>query len=135
MSPYVYTRGSIGITWFMLLSVISIIIGYIYIKFTAKNYDIDKSKIEDAFPLIVASGFIGARLVYVLLNLDVYRDNLFDVVSLSHMNLYLYGGILFGLLTIYIISKKEKISFIKFLDKYLVFLRKSKKTLDSKKYK
>lgn len=112
MKPYAFTFRSIVVSWFMLLFIISILISYIYIRLTAKKQDLEVSKVEDVFFTLLLSGFLGARLTYVILHLDYY-NKLISIFKISHMNLSLIGGILTGLLVIYLASKKKKISFDK----------------------
>lgn len=111
MSPYFIRYNSMGITWFVFFTVVSIIVSYIIVKRQGKKLEIKKSTIEDTFFIIVIVGLIGARLFYVLLNVNMYRDNIKYIFNLSHFNLSLVGGVLFALLTLGIISKKESVSF------------------------
>lgn len=86
----------------------------------AKEYNEDKKKIEDIYFILIISGFIGARLSYVLMNLGLYKGNMGSIFKLTHYNLSLTGGLLVGLLTLLILSKKFKIDFNKLLKIFVV---------------
>ncbi|MTI48840.1 prolipoprotein diacylglyceryl transferase family protein [Sporosalibacterium faouarense] len=111
INPYIFIYKSIGITWFVFFTVLSIILSYLIIKKRAKHTTISQQRVEDTFFLIILVGFIGARITYVLINLNVYMDSLSYVFKLSHYNLSLGGGVLFGLFTIWFVSKMQNISF------------------------
>ncbi|WP_425449021.1 prolipoprotein diacylglyceryl transferase family protein [Dethiothermospora halolimnae] len=120
MNQYVYVNGSIGITWFALLSVISGIVGYVYIKITNKNYDIEKTIIEDTYFLLIITGLLGARIGYVILNFDVYKGDFFNIISLDHITLNLYGAILFGVISVYVVAKRKKLRFRDLIKPYII---------------
>lgn len=105
----------ISITWFMFFFLISIGISYIIISFNRKDYDLDKKKIWDLFFYLIVFSFIGARLSYAILNINLYKNNIFYILSLSHYNLYLLGGIITGVLVVLIFSKKNNVSFNKLI--------------------
>ena len=63
--------------------------------------------------------FLGARLYYVLFNLDYYLSNLSEIPAIWHGGLAIHGGIIGGTLTIIIYSlkhKKNKNDIIRYLD-------------------
>ena len=86
----------------------------------AKEYDEDKKKIEDIFFTLIIAGFIGGRLSYVLMNLGLYKGNIKSIFSLSHYNLSLTGGLIVGLVTLLILSRKHEIGFKKLLKIFVV---------------
>ncbi len=111
MNPYLFTYKSFAVTWFMALSITAIIISNITVKNSAKKIGLSKSKVEDMFFLILIAGFIGSRLFYVLFNYSSFKDDLFSILKLSHMNLYLFGGIITALGSMAIITKKNSLSY------------------------
>jgi len=62
------------------------------------------------------SGIIGARLYYVLFNLDYYLKDINEIVMIWHGGLAIHGGILFGALFVYLYSRKNKLNFIELTD-------------------
>ncbi|WP_069650484.1 prolipoprotein diacylglyceryl transferase family protein [Caloranaerobacter ferrireducens] len=111
MNSYFFIYKSIGISWFLFLTIISIIISYYITIFIGKDRGFKKNEAEDIFFILVISGFIGARLGYVVCNLDLYKGHLKYIFSINHINLSLLGGVIAGLITLIIISKKNKFSF------------------------
>ena len=65
-----------------------------------------------AFP----SAIIGARLYYVIFEFEDYKDNLIDIFNIRQGGLAIHGGIIFGVLAVYIYLKYRKESFFKYVD-------------------
>ena len=120
MRPFFFSYKSITITWSMLLIIVSVLISYLIVKLFSNEKDEDKSKIEDIFIWLLATGFVGARLSYVLMNMNLYKDNMTAIFKISYYNLSLVGGIVSGLLLLIIISKKYNIKFEKLLEIFTV---------------
>ena len=61
-------------------------------------------------------GIIGARIYYVVFAWDMYKDNLISVFNIRQGGLAIYGGLICGVITIYVISRIKKMSFPGILD-------------------
>ncbi len=61
-------------------------------------------------------GIIGARIYYVIFAWDSYKDRPLSVFNIREGGLAIYGGIIAGTLTMYVLSKIKKISFPKILE-------------------
>ena len=115
MNLYIFKFKAIGITYFMFFSIVSIAISYLLLRLTYKDYNVEKKSIEDMFFSLIFAGFIGARLSYVLLNYNMYKEDLLSIISINHFNLYLFGGIFAVILTIKYYSKKYEMNYGKLL--------------------
>ncbi|MCF6461977.1 prolipoprotein diacylglyceryl transferase family protein [Clostridium sp. Cult1] len=120
MKPFFFTFKSINITWFMAIGIVIATISYIITGFLAKEYKEDKNKIEDIFMVLLIVGFIGARISYVLMNLQSYKGNISSIFKISHYNLSLLGGLIFGVLTLILLSKIYKIEFYNLFRIYII---------------
>ena len=67
-------------------------------------------------------GIIGARLYYVIVNWKQYSQNPVEIFKIWHGGLAIYGGIIFGIITIYLFCRIKKISTLKILDHIVVYL-------------
>lgn len=56
--------------------------------------------------------FLGARLLFILENLGLYKENLFSALYLWEGGFSLYGGVLFGIIFAYIYARASKVSFL-----------------------
>lgn len=120
MSPYIFVYNSIAITWFMFLGLVSVLISYFIIRFSSDKEILDKDTKEGIFLILIIVGLIGSRLGYVLMNLDAFRNNLPSVLKLTHYNLNLAGGVTLSLATLFLLSKRYKVSFYNLLNIYIL---------------
>ena len=120
MKPFFLKYKSITISWFMAFAIVLIGLSSFISNLMAKEYGEDKKKIEDIYFILIISAFIGARLSYVLMNLGLYKGNIGAIFKLTHYNLSLTGGLIVGLLTLLILSKKFKIDFNKLLKIFVI---------------
>jgi phosphatidylglycerol:prolipoprotein diacylglycerol transferase len=86
-------------------------ISSVIVTVLGKESEEDKKEIDDIYFILVLIGFIGARLSYALMHIDLYKGNMFNIFKISESNLSLVGGLIFGLVTLGILSRKYKIKF------------------------
>ena len=114
--------GIIQIYWysiFLFLGMLSASI-VIYKEFKKQNVDEDFF-VNLAFNVIVF-GIIGARLYYVLFNLDYYLSNPLEIFMVWNGGLAIHGGIFAALIFTMIYCKKHKVYTRKILDMLVVGL-------------
>jgi phosphatidylglycerol:prolipoprotein diacylglycerol transferase len=63
----------------------------------------------------VIFGIVGARLYYVLTSLDKY-DSLYSMIAIWEGGLAIYGGLIAGALTIFLVCRYKKIKVMKMFD-------------------
>ncbi len=66
--------------------------------------------------LSIIVGIIGARTYYVVFSWDYYKDHLGEIFNTRNGGLAIYGGILFGVTTACIYSRKKKVHLGKVVD-------------------
>lgn len=120
MKPFFFVYKSLTVTWFMFFMIIAVTTSSIIVNALAKKHKEDKNKIDDIFIITLIAGFLGARLSYALMNVDLYKDNIFSLFRISHYNLSLIGGVIFAILALKILSMKYKISFYKLVRIFVI---------------
>ena len=108
--------GIIKIYWYSILVLIGIIAACFIIYRESRKNNIKKEDLIDLMFYVIIFGIIGARLYYVLFNLDYYLSNPLDIIAVWNGGLAIHGGILGGLITAIIFCKKKKINLTKMLD-------------------
>ena len=107
------------IYWYGLLFVLAYLISLVLIK---KNDGIYNIKAEDVLltsTVAILFGIVGARIYYVLFNLEYYLSNSSAIFDIRSGGLAIYGGIIFGFLGVFIMSKILKFNLLDMLD-YIV---------------
>ena len=91
--------------------------------------NINKEKFENKFENILDIGIfslffgiIGARIYFIIFNLEYYLNNIKEVFNFRDGGLAIYGGIITGILTTIIICKIKKIDILNVLDYVIPFV-------------
>lgn len=85
------------------------------LKYT-KPPDVKPETILDLSILLLLFGIIGARLLYVLINISDYKDDLLKIVNIRNGGLAWHGGILGAIVCVIIFARFSGISFWKLID-------------------
>ena len=122
MNPILLDFGYIQIHWYSVLLTIAFLIGGYIAIHEAKKYKIPKDYMINLFFYIIVFSLIGARLYYVLFNLDLYSSNLISILKVWEGGLAIHGGIIAAIIVIIIYTKKYKISTLRMLDILVISL-------------
>jgi len=99
---------------------VAIMIGLVAGFFVAKHLGtIEGDDPEDYYDYIVFGalfGILGARLYYVLFNLDYYRYHLSEIINIRNGGLAIYGGAIAAIVTMYVFTRIRKRRFLQMVD-------------------
>jgi phosphatidylglycerol:prolipoprotein diacylglycerol transferase len=101
--------------WGILASIAFVASLFVALK-EAKRKNIDRDKIISLSIIIVASGFLGARIFYFALFWNYFSDHLSEIFYFWKGGQVLYGGVFFAFLFGYFYIKKSKLSFLQIAD-------------------
>ena len=104
--------GGLEVRWYGLIITLGIILAFIYCSFRAKQEGI---VFDDLLDIALFTVIVGARLYYVLTSLDQYHS-LKEAIAIWNGGLAIYGAIITGAITIFIVCRVKKINVIKMLD-------------------
>lgn len=110
------TLGHINIYFYSLCILMGAILALIVIMKEVKKSKIDKDKFYDLAFYTLIFGILGARIYYVIFNMDYYINHIEEIFEIWNGGLAIHGGIIAGLITIYIFTKKNNMKFLKILD-------------------
>ena len=114
--PKTIMIGNFGIALYGVVIAIGMILGLTLAARIAKKTGNDPDVIWDlAAPLLIFS-IIGARIYYVIFMWDFYKDDPIQILNLRGGGLAIYGGIIAGVLTLYIYCRVKKQKFPLVLD-------------------
>ncbi len=92
--------------------VLGVVIAYRLARRTGQN---PNDYIDIAIGSIIAA-VVGARLYYVVFNIDYYIANPAEIINIRNGGLAIYGGIIFGVACAAVMCKIKKISFLQVFD-------------------
>ncbi len=102
--------------------VIGIVVALILCKFSKENYGIEYDFVLENVILGMFFGIIGARLYFVLFNMEYYSQNFMEIFKIRNGGLAIYGGLILGTVAIIINSKLKKKDILNFLDYIVPFV-------------
>ena len=108
--------GFIRIYWYSITMFLGVLLGIIIAYIEVRRKKIDTTKFENMAFYAIFFGFIGARLYYVLFNLDYYLNNPVEIIEVWNGGLAIHGGIIGAVIAILLYCKKNKFNFIEMLD-------------------
>lgn len=115
MNRYMLEIGSFKLEWYSVLIIVGTMIGITMVMREAKRYKYSTDFVFNMLFWTIIFGIIGARLYYVLFNLELYQ-NFMDVFKIWEGGLAIHGGIIMGLIVIIIYTKKYNVRTIRMLD-------------------
>ena len=107
--------GGIEIRWYGILIVTGIILAFLYCADRAKQEGISFDNLLDIAIFTIIFAVIGARAYYVLTTLDQY-DSFWEMIAIWNGGIAIYGAIIAGAITIYVVCKIKKLNVLKMLD-------------------
>ena len=116
MNPIAFKLFGFPIRYYSLFILLGVVISYFIIQKDLKKENIDKDTIFNMFFITIIMGIIGARLYYIVFNFSYYKENILEMIQIYNGGLAIHGGIIMGLITLYIYTKKHKLNFFKITD-------------------
>lgn len=110
-----FTIFGMEIAWYALIITCGMIAAVAYAIVQSKKIGVTFDDVIDYALFTIPLGIIGARLYYVLSELDQY-DSFLDVINIREGGLAIYGGIIAGTLSVFMVSHFKKINFFAFGD-------------------
>jgi len=116
MNPIMFQFGNFEIRWYSILILIGVLVAYEIIEFEAKKYNAPKDFVFNLTFWTVIFGILGARMYYVIFNLSSYSHDILSIFRFWEGGLAIHGGIIAGLLTVFLYCKKYDVRLSKMTD-------------------
>lgn len=115
MFPILFKIGPITIYTYGVFVFLGILSGYLFCLKEAKKENIESKVFADIIFWSILFGFIGARIFYILVEFEHFLKNPIAFIF-SRAGFVFYGGVIFGLGTFYLLTKKHKLNFLRLAD-------------------
>ena len=116
MNPVLFDFKYIQIRWYSLLLLVAFALGMLLIHKEGKKLNVDKNYLFNIMFWSVIFGLLGARIYYVIFNFSEYSSDLTEIYKVWHGGLAIHGGIIAGIITIIVYTKKYNVDIYKILD-------------------
>lgn len=115
-APVAFTVFGKDIYWYGIIIAAGFLLAYFYMDRRAKVFGLTGDNVLDILLWAVPLGVICARIYYCVFYWDAYRDNPISCLYIWEGGLAIYGGVLGGILGIFLYHKLKKIPLLPMLD-------------------
>jgi len=122
VNPLALAIGSWSIYWYGIFFALSFIFGFLVIFKESQRTNKNIDQIITILFWTIIFGFLGARLVFAILNWSFYATNPIQILNIWQGGLSIYGAIFTGSAFILIYSAVKKISSKSILDTFTLAL-------------
>ncbi|MCD4719435.1 MAG: prolipoprotein diacylglyceryl transferase [Desulfobacula sp.] len=116
MYPILLHIGSFNLYTYGLFVALGFMTAIWVSNIMAKSHGIPPETITDIFFVILLSALLGARLLYVLINFDGFKNNLLDIFKIWNGGLVFFGGFIAAVLSTAIYLKLKNLNIWKTAD-------------------
>lgn len=114
--PSYFTIFGHPIYFYGVIIGLAFLLGILFASKRAKRFGLKEDDVYDTAIWGIPCAIIGARLYYVLFQLDYYRQYPGEILAIRNGGLAIYGGVIAGVLTAYLVCRRKKIPFPAMLD-------------------
>lgn len=113
--PIAFSIGNLDVRWYGIMLALGTMVAVVISCKRAPRHGLTDDDVLDALIWMLPAGIIGARLYYVLFNLDMYHS-LAEAINIRNGGLAIHGTLLFGAAALIIVCRHKKISSLNMLD-------------------
>jgi len=114
--PVAISIGGIGIRWYALFILSGILVSIWIIRGVARRRGMDPEFILDVAPWVVLSAIVGARLYYVALKWDFYREHPGEAINVRLGGLTIHGALAAGIFVFFLFCRARGYRFLAWAD-------------------
>lgn len=114
MRKVLFSIGSVPIYSYGLMIGIGLLAALFVGEYRFKKHKLDDEIVLDLLLICAFTGFLGAKLLYIIVEFDEFIKNPMEVIGSS--GFVVYGGIIAGVLAGYIYTRVKKLNFMEVFD-------------------
>ena len=112
IDPVAFELGPLTVNWYGLIIVTGMILAIFLGIREGEKRGVSEDFVVDTAFWTLPIGILGARLYYVLFELEYYITDPIRILYVWEGGLAIYGGIIAGILMVYYMSKKNDVPFL-----------------------
>ena len=116
IDPIAFELFGWPVRWYGIIIGLAILVGYILFTREASRKGIDSDTSFDLLFWTVIFGLVGARIYYVLFSSNSYLSDPLSIFRVWEGGMAIYGGVISGAITIYVLCQRYKLSVINVFD-------------------
>lgn len=107
--------GSVKIYWYGVIICLGIVLGFAVAYLRMRKIGVTGDDLADIALICVPSAIVGARLYYVLAELESY-SSLYEMIAIWNGGLAIYGGVIGGVIAFTLVCRYKKKPLMKMYD-------------------
>lgn len=107
--------GSVKIYWYGVIICLGIVLGFAVAYLRMRKIGVTGDDLADIALICVPSAIVGARLYYVLAELESY-SSLYEMIAIWNGGLAIYGGVIGGVIAFTLVCRYKKKPLLKMYD-------------------
>ncbi|BDR57957.1 prolipoprotein diacylglyceryl transferase [Xylocopilactobacillus apicola] len=116
LNPIFVNFFGIEIRWYGVIITAGIVVAFLMSLREGKRRGLPEDTFYDILLLAVPLSLVGARLYYVVFDWKDYQDNLLSIFDIRQGGIAIYGGLITGLLVIYLYCRHQRLNMWQILD-------------------
>lgn len=116
MDPVAFELFGMEVRWYGIIISFGLLLASIVAMREAKRIGIEEENILDLLLVAVPAAIIGARIHYVIFNLDYYKGDFMKMINIREGGLAIHGALIVSIIVGVIFCKIKKIKFWKLAD-------------------
>ena len=113
--PIAFTIAGIEVRWYGVLIAFGMMLGVLIACKRAPKHSFKEDDVLDVCLWMLPMGVLGARIYYVIFNLEYYHS-FADAVNIRAGGLAIHGGLIFGMITVLLVCRHKGINPLNMLD-------------------
>ena len=122
MHPILLKVNSLNVYSYGFMVALGFAVAVFLMCASAGKFNLNKDRVIDLSILVLVAGVIGARLLYIILNLKYYIANPLEIPQLSKGGLVWYGGFLAAIAAMIIYVRRKGLGFLAVADFFVPYL-------------
>ena len=116
MDRVAFSIFGLDIMWYGILIACGILMAILVSSKEARRLGYQEGQVTDICLFAIPLGIVGARLYYVDFNWSQYAGDLREIINIRGGGLAIHGGILAGILTVWVFTRIKKLEFFRTAD-------------------
>lgn len=116
INPIAFEIFGIPIMWYGILIASGVLIGALLALRQSRKIGFREEDLIDLLIFAIPSAIIGARVYYVIFNLDLYKGNILEMINIRNGGLAIHGGLITAVIVAIIFCKVRKVKFWQIAD-------------------
>lgn len=122
INPVLFQIGPFTVHWYGIITALAFLVIILGVMRKSERFGLKQDDLIDMMLFTAPIGIIGARIFYVLVNWELYSRNPLDIIKIWEGGLAIYGGIVLGIITIFLFCRSRKVNPLQLLDHLVVYL-------------